>query len=240
MKNTAKIIVLFILVLFVPLSMCFAGMKLSDTAMANAVPSDRMTVVIDAGHGGIDPGAIAFDGTHEKDINLAISKSLCDMLFAFGFNTVMTRTEDTLIGDNSLPTVKEKKRSDIKRRLEISEGRQNSLLLSIHQNNFSQGKYSGTQVFYSKNNSESSVVAQLIQSDIARLLQKDNDRQIKPVGSEIYLLYHSKNPAVMVECGFISNQSELSALKTEEYQNKLSFCILNSVLQYKNGSELSY
>lgn len=240
MKNTAKIIVLFILVLFVPLSMCFAGMKLSDTAMANAVPSNRMTVVIDAGHGGIDPGAIAFDGTHEKDINLAISKSLCDMLFAFGFNTVMTRTEDTLIGDNSLPTVKEKKRSDIKRRLEISEGRQNSLLLSIHQNKFSQEKYSGTQVFYSENNPKSSAAARLIQSDIARLIQKDNDRQIKPVGREIYLLYHSENPAVMVECGFISNQSELDALKTEEYQNKLSFCILNSVLQYKNGSELSY
>ena len=240
MKNIVKIIVISLLVLFVSLSMCFAGMRISDTAMASAAVSGRMTVVVDAGHGGIDPGAIAADGTFEKDINLAISKSLCDMLSAFGFNAVMTRIEDTLIGDNSLKTVKEKKRSDIKKRLEISESGQNSLLLSIHQNNFSQGKYSGTQVFYSKNNSESSVVAQLIQSDIARLLQKDNDRQIKPVGSEIYLLYHSKNPAVMVECGFISNQNELDALKTDEYQNKLSFCILNSVLQYKNGSELSY
>ena len=235
MKNIVKIIVISLLVLFVPLSMCFAGMRISDTAMASAAVSGRMTVVVDAGHGGI-----AADGTFEKDINLAISKSLCDMLSAFGFNAVMTRIEDTLIGDNSLKTVKEKKRSDIKKRLEISESGQNSLLLSIHQNNFSQGKYSGTQVFYSKNNSESSVVAQLIQSDIARLLQKDNDRQIKPVGSEIYLLYHSKKPAVMVECGFISNQNELDALKTDEYQNKLSFCILNSVLQYINGSELSY
>ncbi len=239
MKNIVKIIVISLFVLFVPLSMCFAGMKISDTAMASAAVSGRMTVVIDAGHGGIDPGAIAADGTFEKDINLAISKSLCDMLSAFGFNAVMTRTEDTLIGDNSLKTVKEKKRSDIRKRLEISESEQNSLLLSIHQNKFSQGKYSGTQVFYSKNNPESSVAAQLIQNDIARLLQKDNDRQIKPVGSEIYLLYHSKKPAVMVECGFVSNQSELDALKTAEYQNKLSFCILNSVLQYKNDSGLS-
>lgn len=239
MKNIVKIIVLSLLVLSVPLSMCFAGMRISDTTMASAPLSGRMTVVIDAGHGGIDPGAIAADGTFEKDINLDISKRLCDMLSAFGFNAVMTRTEDTLIGDNSLKTVKEKKRSDIKRRLEISESKQNSLLLSIHQNKFSQGKYSGTQVFYSKNNPKSSEAAQLIQSDIARLLQKDNDRQIKPVGKEIYLLYHSENPAVMVECGFVSNQSELSALKTAEYQNKLSFCILNSVLQYKNDSNLS-
>ena len=191
-----------------------------------------MTVVVDAGHGGIDPGAISADGTLEKDINLALSECLSDMLKAFGFNVVMTRTEDGLICDQGLSTVREMKRSDINNRLDLSEKSRNSILISIHQNKFSQSKYNGTQVFYSVKNPLSKQLAQNIQSDVSRLLQPQNNRQIKSVGSEIYLLYHSTKPAVMVECGFISNPDELKNLLSEKYQSKLSFSILNSILNF--------
>ena len=232
MKSIVKFIIIASLVVSVPLYMCVVTVDISKKKAVMSSVGQRFTVVVDAGHGGIDPGAIADDGTLEKDINLFISKDLCEMLSAFGFNTVMTRTEDSLIGDNNLETVKQKKRSDIKRRLEISESQQNCLLISIHQNKFSQKKYSGSQVFYSANAPESESAAKTIQQSIALMLQPDNKRAVKPVGKEIYLLYHSKKPAVMVECGFISNERELSNLKSNNYRNTLSFCILTGVLQY--------
>ena len=212
---------------------CLSGIKkVASTPGLSSALSDLPTIVVDAGHGGIDPGAVGADGTLEKGINLSISQKIESMLKSFGFHVIMTRTEDSLICDDGLSTVKEKKRSDITKRLAISENSQNSLLLSIHQNNFGQTQYYGTQVFYSPNNSESKKIAEVIQSGVITMLQKENTRQVKPVGSEIYLLYHSQKPAVMVECGFMSNTSELARLKMDEYQNKMAFSIVCSIVEY--------
>ena len=233
MNKYFKIAVISAVVIALAFSIALAGQKISNPLQADSEQVLRkMTVVVDAGHGGIDPGAISADGTLEKDINLALSECLSDMLKAFGFNVVMTRTEDGLICDQGLSTVREMKRSDINNRLDLSEKNRNSILISIHQNKFSQSKYNGTQVFYSVNNPLSKQLAQNIQSDVSRLLQPQNNRQIKSVGSEIYLLYHSTKPAVMVECGFISNPDELKNLLSEKYQSKLSFSILNSILNF--------
>lgn len=203
---------------------------LARPASINA--ADLPTIIVDAGHGGIDGGAVGADGTVEKGINLSISKQLEQMLTAMGYQVVMTRTEDTLIGDNSAKTVREQKVSDIKRRLEITEKYDNALLISIHQNKYSVEKYYGAQVFYSPNGEQSKQLAELIQQSVVSRLQPENERAIKASGKEIYLLYHSQIPSVMVECGFLSNRAELQKLKDEDYQKQMSFSIACAILDY--------
>lgn len=195
--------------------------------------------VIDAGHGGIDGGTSGADGTVEKHINLAIAQKLESVLTAFGFQVIMTRTQDDLISDPDLPTIRERKKQDIYKRLEMVESTNNSVLISIHQNFFESSRYSGTQVFYSPNHAESKMLAEQMQKTVAQLLQPENTRVCKPVGSEIYLLYHAKKPAIMVECGFLSNAKELSLLKNEAYQTQMAFCIAIGLLQYYQTEDIS-
>ena len=194
--------------------------------------SSPTVALVDAGHGGIDGGAVGADGTIEKGINLSIAKHLEQTLRALGFEVVMTRTEDTLIGNNNAKTVREQKSSDIKRRLQMTEQYDNALLISIHQNKYSVEKYYGAQVFYSPNGEQSKQLAELIQQSVVTRLQPENERVIKPSGKEIYLLYHAGIPSVMVECGFLSNRAELQKLKTEEYQHQMSFSIACGILDY--------
>ncbi len=193
---------------------------------------DIPTLIIDAGHGGQDCGTIANDGTYESVINLAISYKLKEFLLSFGFNVLMTRTDDNLIGDNSLGTIRERKRSDVRKRLDIVENTENPVLISIHQNYFSLPQYYGVQVFYSGNHLESKKIAQEVQSSSVNHLQKDNKRQIKLSGKEIWLLYNVKTPAIMVECGFLSNQNELNKLKDDAYQNEIAFMISIGIINY--------
>ena len=128
--------------------------------------------------------------------------------------------------------MREKKVSDIRNRMNIMLKYPNSIFLSIHQNHFSQSKYHGAQVFYSKNDPQSKVIAEYIQNAIVEKLQNENTRKIKPSGTEIYLLYHAKSPAVMVECGFLSNGGEAQLLNDEQYQKKMAVAIVDGVIKY--------
>ena len=195
------------------------------------------TVIIDPGHGGIDGGTSAADGTLEKDINLKIALKLNDMLNSMGIKTVLTRTEDISIHDESAKTIRQKKVSDIKNRLKIINNTDNAIFVSIHQNYFSESKYSGTQVFYSKNNSDSAKLADSIRLPVISYLQPENSRETKSSGTDIYLLYHAQVPAVMVECGFLSNQKEADSLKDEAYQNKMAFLIAIGIFDFFNNTE---
>lgn len=187
-------------------------------------------IIIDAGHGGIDGGATISDGTVEKTINLQISKKMQRLFELCGFRVIMTRTDDILeAGDQKGRSLKA---SDIYRRLDIAESNPDCLFLSIHQNKFSVPKYSGAQVFFAPNGEESQGLALSIQNSIVSLLQKENERQIKPSGSEIYLLDHTTIPAVMVECGFLSNPEERALLKQDSYQDQMAFAILCGVFDY--------
>ncbi len=196
------------------------------------VINEGLFILIDAGHGGMDGGTSASDGTLEKDINLSVSKKLDMMLRSFGFKTVMLRTDDSLIGDNTLSTIRARKVSDIKTRLQIAQSYPDSLLISIHQNHYSVEKYSGAQVFYSPKNPGSKLLAQSLQESITQDLQKNNTRQIKSVGTDIYLLYNCDITSVMVECGFMSNRTEAELLKNDYYQKKLAFTIAKGILNY--------
>ncbi len=209
------------------------------SASANTNTAEMLpTIIIDAGHGGFDGGTSSDDGIIEKDINLKISLYLCEYLEFFGFNTVLTRDEDESLESDGLNTIREKKSSDIHNRMDLMEKTDNALFVSIHQNHYSVEKYHGLQVFYSPTFSdESSKLAQSIQETVAELIQHDNERQIKKCGTSVYLMYNAVKPAVLVECGFLSNYNESQLLKTEEYQKKIAFCIALGICDYVYDKE---
>lgn len=191
-------------------------------------------IVIDAGHGGEDGGA-EVDGVLEKDINLSIAGKLSEILRLCGCRVTEIRDEDFSVYDSDAQTLREKKVSDLKRRVEIANENDNNILVSIHQNKFDNSAYSGAQLFYSSNHDDSRVLAESIRSAITSLLQKDNTRELKPAGSDIYLLDHAEVPAVIVECGFLSNQQERSKLMDDDYQNEMAYAVAMGVLEYINA-----
>ena len=202
----------------------------------NQTNTGKPTIIIDAGHGGFDGGASTDDGVSEKGINLNIALFLKEYLNFFGFNVVMTRETDTSTESEGLSTIRSKKSSDLHNRMALMEETDNSIFISIHQNHFSSSKYSGAQVFYSPNFSEqSSVLAENIQESIVYNLQNDNTRQIKPCGTSVYLIYNAVEPAVLVECGFLSNYEEAKALQNEAYQRKMALSIALGILNYCEG-----
>lgn len=206
------------------------GFSETDNSYKGSLP----IIVIDAGHGGEDGGAVADDGTNEKDINLDIALQLNEFFKSSGFKTIMTRDTDKAIYDDGCEDIKSKKVSDMHNRLAIFNKEENSIVISVHQNKFEQKKYSGTQVFYSPNNSNSEILADKIRLSVKGMLQPENEREIKKSDKNIYLLYNCKQPSVIVECGFISNDEELSKLKTEEYQKQIAFSIYCGCLEYIN------
>ena len=235
-----KILLLSVCVVFCVLAV-LAIRKISvqptQAADRNEERIPGLTFVLDAGHGGEDGGAVAPDGTPEKELNLRIEKSLAALFVLYGVPFLETRTEDISVGDPSLPTVRERKRSDIMTRYQLVNQTPNGVLLSIHQNQFRQSKYSGTQVFYAASFPEAQRFAQILQSETTQTLQPQNTRQIKPSGSSIFLLYKAQRPSVLIECGFLSNPDELQKLKSQKYETELSYSILRAVLQYCNESK---
>ena len=189
------------------------------------------TVVVDAGHGGEDGGATGVHGELEKDINLAIALELQRLLEQHQFEVVMVRDWDTDLSDQNLPTVAQRKRSDLQRRLRLVEESGDCVLLSIHQNFFTESQYSGAQVFYSANDPRGEALAEAIRASIVETLQPENTRQNK-VGEGVYLLEQCRVPAVLVECGFLSNPEEAAALADPDYQKRMAQAIYNGLVRY--------
>ncbi len=205
--------------------------SVSDEAVPASGGAPDVTVIIDPGHGGEDGGA-QDNGLLEKDINLSVSLYLRDMLGAAGYNVVMTRDEDISVYDAGAKTVREKKVSDMKNRAELVNGSERNILISIHQNKFEQSKYSGTQIFYSGNNEKSERLAESVRRSVTGLLQPDNKRELKKDSGSIYLLKNARVPAVIVECGFLSNPQEAQKLGTEKYQKEMAFAVMCGFMQY--------
>lgn len=212
-------------------------------ASSNAIVNSTLPVIIiDAGHGGEDGGAVAVDGTYEKDINLQIALKINDILSIFGYKTHLIRTTDTAI-HTSGDSIRQRKISDIHNRADTMNLYENCIYLSIHQNKYEDSRIWGAQTFYSANFDESREIAQFIQNAVSSQLQPNNKRQIKKSGTDIYVLYNATKPAVMVECGFVSNQNELNQLKDSSYQNNMALSIATGIINYnisevQNGSEV--
>lgn len=198
--------------------------------------SERVRVVVlDAGHGGEDGGAVSKSGIAEKDLNLAVTLLLRDLLVANGISVILTRETDTLLYDKTADYEGRKKALDLEARRKIAEQTPNCVFVSIHMNTYPIDNCTGLQVWYSPNNPLSQELAVNIQSTTKAILQPNNDRRIKASGSSIYLLYHLTVPAVLVECGFLSTPHEAELLATPEYQKKLAFTIFCGIMGY--GSE---
>lgn len=189
------------------------------------------TVIIDAGHGGEDGGAIGKNGAYEKDINLEISKKLKARLEALGIPCELTRSEDILLYDKSADFEGRKKKLDLLARKEFADGYENAIFISIHQNSFPKEQYDGFQVYYSPNNEASRLIALNLERAVANALPETRCRESKAGTSSIYLLDKLSCPAVLVECGFISNEAECSRLCDEEYQNKLCEAIATATAE---------
>ena len=232
MKKVACVITAMIICLIGTFTAGKSSKRLLLTLSSDSVFYLSRTVIIDAGHGGEDGGAVAPDGTAEKEINLIISKGVADLCELFGVPYIQVRTDDVSLSDDGLNTVRERKRSDILNRYDLINHTENAVLLSIHQNMYSESKYSGTQVFYAAGVPDSIQLALMIQNSVTQALQPENIREIKPSTDSIFLLYRAKTTSVMVECGFLSNQNELRLLKTESYDAQMCYFIYKGLFLF--------
>lgn len=217
----------------------FINASFTNSVVSN-VSDTKPLIIIDAGHGGKDGGAVAPDGTEEQYLNLSIALKMNDYLIKKGYKTLLIRDDNNSIHDVNANTIKEQKVSDIRNRLRISENHKNSLYISVHQNYFTESKYSGTQVFYSPNNPESEVLASFVQKSVVMNLQPDNTRQIKKCDKSVYLMFKTNAVAILAECGFLSNPEELEKLKSEDYQNKMAQAICDGIIDYINTKTQEY
>ncbi|WP_347707399.1 N-acetylmuramoyl-L-alanine amidase [Colidextribacter sp. OB.20] len=188
----------------------------SPVALRNTRP-----LVLDAGHGGEDGGAVSLTGVPESQINLAIVLKLRDVLGLYGVDPVVLREEDVSLHDESADTLREKKRSDLKNRVAAIEAVEGGTLLSIHQNTYTSSRYHGSHVFYAPTEG-SQELAEHFQNSIKAALQPENERAVKRIPDTVYIMNHVTCPAVLIECGFLTNPEEESLLRDEGYQRRLS------------------
>jgi len=183
-------------------------------------------IIIDPGHGGFDPGKKGINGENEKDINLKIALKLRDYLEESGALVIMTRTTDD--DADGMDGVKHK-RKDMAERKKIAEG--GELLISIHQNSFTQPSVKGAQTFYNKKSEQGKLLADLIQKSIKEYADKENRRETKS-NNDYYVLKATNIPAVIVECGFLTNKEEEQKLNTDEYQNTMAWSVYLGIVRY--------
>ena len=205
------------------------GSRAVDTIAANATIPNRKTVVIDAGHGGMDGGAVSCTGVYESNLNLEIALRLDDLMHLLGINTQMIRTTDCSVYTSG-ETIAQKKVSDLKERVRITNSVSDGLLVSIHQNLFSDSQYSGAQVFYAPT-SGSEELAEMMQTALVKNLDPQSRRKNKKADS-IYLMQHITCPGILVECGFLSNPQEEYMLRSDAHQKKICAVIACTVSTY--------
>ena len=200
------------------------------TGSGDAYIKETPVVVVDAGHGGTDPGKVGVDGSLEKDINLAVAERLKTYLEQDDVKVIMTRETDTGLYSE---TDSRKKMADMKKRCEIIEESGADLVVSIHQNSYHEEYVSGGQVFYYKTSEKGKYLAEILQKRFDYVLGEANKRMAK-ANDNYYLLLHVKEPIVIVECGFLSNGKEAKRLEDEEYQDRMAWTIHMGILQYLN------
>ena len=196
----------------------------------NVSAQTNFTVVIDAGHGGEDGGCEGY-GLVEKELNLDIALKIAEMLENEGVSVVLTRETDVLLYDKNDNYEGKKKALDLRKRVEITANCENPIFVSIHMNYFAQTKYSGLQVYYAEKNEGSYALAAKIQENVRARVQPENKRIVK-AGKDIYVLENLNNCAVLIECGFLTNESECKKLSEKEYQKELSFAIICGIIEY--------
>jgi N-acetylmuramoyl-L-alanine amidase len=192
------------------------------------IQQNSIRYIIDAGHGLPDGGAVGADGTTEQILNLQISQKLFAVLPKE--QSLMTRSDEHGLAEGG-GSIRDKKIADMKSRVEIANRHSNALWISLHMNTYPNGSVYGCQVFYRKNDERSMQVAQRLQDSINKHLQPNHTKQIKPIPEKLYLFKNTKNSAILIECGFITNIDELDKLKNDTYQKQLAQLISEAVTQ---------
>ena len=227
-----------LLPVYIPILACFLLLAISGSQVVavlsvNAPVTNRTTVVIDAGHGGFDGGAVSCTGIYESQFNLEIALRLNDLMHLIGIDTVMIRDSDSSV-HTSGETIAQKKISDLRERVRIVNETEKGLLLSIHQNYFSDSRYSGAQVFYAETEG-SQMLARQLQSDLTANVNPNSNRREKK-STDVYLLEHICRTGVLIECGFLSNPEEEAMLRSKAYQLKLCGVIASSIGKYLSNT----
>ena len=242
LKNTIIYSLFFIGTLFL---LCLVFYRIDaiateeNAAMADAPAKTYPIVILDAGHGGIDSGASPFEGVEEKHINLSLAKKIGAFLNEGGAKVIYTRTEDAMLEFEGAPT---RKTGDLLGRIEIAKKYSDAIFISIHMNTLPNEKYCGLQTFYSDQNGLNQALARQIQSDVCTYLQPENNRKEKQTNGTLFLLDRLKQPAVLIECGFLTNPEECKKLQSNEYQNALAFTLSRSILKFisDQGAEINF
>lgn len=224
-----KLVPLYVIVIAGSLALAFGSSDAITVMVENAPVEGRSCIVIDAGHGGIDGGATSCTGVLESQINLEISLRLRDLFGFLGYDTAMIRTTDTSVYTEG-NTIAAQKVSDLKQRVKMVCAVEKPLLVSIHQNTFSDSQYSGAQVFYA-NSDESKKLAQSVQTALIATLNPNSKRMIKS-SDGIYLMQNIYCTGILIECGFLTNPQEEAKLRDPVYQQKLACVIAVSVAKH--------
>ena len=228
-----RLIFLSLIIVFPILFYAIGSFFNKENVYTSSLPISNHTIVLDAGHGYPDGGAVAADGTIESEINLNIVLKLQNLLEASNCTVILTRSDENGIYETSSDTIREKKVSDMKNRVKIANTSNAEAFISIHMNKIPQTQYSGWQSFYKNDDEPSKKLANSIQKNLNHFIDKDNQREIKSINS-IYLTRNVNIPLAIIECGFLSNVQETEKLKTEEYQNLLAWSIYTGIFDYFN------
>lgn len=233
MKKRTGFLVFYICTIAAVLLASHWGSRVT-TVIAEGMPIQRKhTIILDAGHGGVDGGAISSTGRPESQYNLEITLRLNDLLRLLGYNTVMIRTTDISVYTKG-ETIAQKKMSDLKERVRIVNEQENGLLLSIHQNNFSDRRYKGAQVFYA-DTENSQKLAKTLQDAFISSINPGSKRTIRK-STGVYLMEHIQRTGVLIECGFLSNPEEEARLRSGDYQKKLCCVIAATVSNFLSNT----
>ena len=215
-----KRIIFLTLAIFLPIGMFVlqtaGNINTNKTVETMATPVSSKTIIIDAGHGGEDGGAVSNNGISEAKINLKIALKLQQLLEQSGSNVVLTRSDNNAIYDIDKKTLREKKNSDIRNRVKIGNNSSADIFVSIHLNKIPENQYYGWQT---------------LQNNLNETIQKENKRTPLKINN-VYIIKHVEIPTVIVECGFLSNHEEEKQLQQAEYQTKLAWGIYNGIMEY--------
>lgn len=233
--NKRKIIFFNLIILFSITFYIFTYQSQNYNSLStSSLPVNNHTIVLDAGHGNPDGGAVSNDNqTIESELNLSIVQKLQSLLESSGSTVILTRSDENGIYDSDSNSIRSKKVSDMKNRTKIGNTSNADIFVSIHMNKLPQTQYSGWQTFYKNTDEESMKIAKSIQENLNYFIQTPNKREVKSI-KDIYLTQNIEIPLVLVECGFLSNENELNLLKKDEYQSLLAWSIYSGIMDYFN------
>ncbi|MCQ1530897.1 N-acetylmuramoyl-L-alanine amidase CwlD [Lutispora saccharofermentans] len=201
---------------------------------AYRIPMKNRVIMIDPGHGGIDPGAVGRTGAVEDDINLQIALKLRKLIEQSGGIGLMIREDDSGLYGDGKTRIRDKRNDDLRERHKMINESGADIFISIHLNSFPQSQYYGAQCFYMAGNEEDKKLAELIQNEMIDVIQNGNTRQAKSINT-LYILKNNKMPGVLVECGFLSNPREEKQLQEDKFQEKVAWGIFMGIMKYFEG-----